>query len=361
MTPRASADKRELAVTTDDQGSPSKTPKISSVCFGIGSADKAGEVTKKVQEDELKTMAAEYLKAIETGECFVHLRPKHSSNRDLKMLTQLTGCDKFRKVNFEGSEVESVITNSNHLAEVLTKSKCTSRETVEQMLEAEVKSGDWESDMRGFEQHVEEEGRVRVDWANGKFENHHLQCPTCGDKNVWDRVHACCQDVCKETLNALQAFPLAAWDDISSVPLDPEKVIAARKLEIAYVEAKPVWEKISRKLAKEQGWKIVRSRWIDINKGDELHPNYRSRMVGKEFNDSELDGLFAATPPLEALRLLLSWAATDGSAHPGGTGQGRMQKILLIADVSRAVQLEKPGKTPWVSSRVACTAHAMRP
>jgi len=66
-------------------------------------------------------------------------------------------------------------------------------------------------------------------------------------------------------------------------------------------------------------------------------------MVGKEFNDSELDGLFAATPPLEALRLLLSWAATDGSAHPGGSGQGRMQKSLLIADVSRAF-FEAPAK-----------------
>ena len=56
--------------------------------------------------------------------------------------------------------------------------------------------------------------------------------------------NACCQDACKQTLNALQTFPLAAWDDISSAPLDPEKVIAARKLEISYAEKKPVWEKI---------------------------------------------------------------------------------------------------------------------
>ena len=66
-------------------------------------------------------------------------------------------------------------------------------------------------------------------------------------------------------------------------------------------------------------------------------------MVGKEFNDSELGGLFAATPPLEALRFLLSWDATDGSIHPGGARQGRMQKSLLIADVSRAF-FEAPAK-----------------
>lgn len=78
-------------------------------------------------------------------------------------------------------------------------------------------------------------------------------------------------------------------DDISSAPLDPDIIIAARKLEISYAENKPVWEKILRKLAKERGWKIVRSRWIDIYKGDDLHPNYRSRMVGKEFNDRQRD------------------------------------------------------------------------
>ena len=40
-------------------------------------------------------------------------------------------------------------------------------------------------------------------------------------------------------------------------------------------------------------------------------------MVGKEFNDREIEGLFAATPPLEALRLLLSWAATSDVAPLG--------------------------------------------
>ena len=33
-------------------------------------------------------------------------------------------------------------------------------------------------------------------------------------------------------INTLQAYPLAAWDDVSMAKLDPEKVVAARKLEI---------------------------------------------------------------------------------------------------------------------------------
>ena len=49
---------------------------------------------------------------------------------------------------------------------------------------------------------------------------------------------------------------------------------------------------------------------MDRHKGDHEDPLMRSRYVGKEFNDGPLNGLFAATPPLEALRSLISEAAT---------------------------------------------------
>ena len=43
---------------------------------------------------------------------------------------------------------------------------------------------------------------------------------------------------------------------------------------------------------------MLKSRWIDINKGGDENPNYRSRLVGEEFNEKRVDGLFAATPRL---------------------------------------------------------------
>ena len=67
-------------------------------------------------------------------------------------------------------------------------------------------------------------------------------------------------------------------------------------------------------------------------------------MVGKEFNDREIDGLFAATPPLEALRLLLSWAATNpNTGSAAGVGDRSVEKSVMIADVSRAF-FEAPAK-----------------
>ena len=53
-------------------------------------------------------------------------------------------------------------------------------------------------------------------------------------------------------------------------------------------------------------------------------------MVGKEFNNAQMGGLFAGTPPLEALRFLIHEAATVRADEPLGS------KILMVNDVSRA-------------------------
>ena len=59
-------------------------------------------------------------------------------------------------------------------------------------------------------------------------------------------------------------------------------------------------------------------------------PDYRSRFVAKEINTGQEEGLFASTPPLEALRWLISEAAT---IKRGGR---RGHKVMLISDVPRA-------------------------
>ena len=117
-----------------------------------------------------------------------------------------------------------------------------------------------------FEQHMLEEDSIRVDWTSGAPKEGAQRCPTCGDWNVWDSMHDCCRRECKHTINALQSYPLAAWDDVSMTKLDPEKVVAGRKLEIDYANKMKVWTKIPRRMAKERGWRIIKSRWLDINK-----------------------------------------------------------------------------------------------
>ena len=66
-------------------------------------------------------------------------------------------------------------------------------------------------------------------------------------------------------------------------------------------------------------------RWIDTNKADAANPLYRSRLVAKEFKVDDRPDLYAATPPAECLKLLMSKLTRKGKYYK-----------LIYSDVSRA-------------------------
>ena len=117
-----------------------------------------------------------------------------------------------------------------------------------------------------------------------------------------------------------------AWDDITGSELDAEKVAAARAEEIDYIHKMKLYEKVTIDgCYKKTGKGPISVRWIDINKGDAQSPNYRSRLVAREINTYKRDDLFAATPPLEALKMIISMAAT-----------GNRGEVIMVNDISRA-------------------------
>jgi hypothetical protein len=71
-------------------------------------------------------------------------------------------------------------------------------------------------------------------------------------------------------------------------------------------------------------------RWVDVNKADEGGMEVRCRLVARDFRgaDRGRDDLFAATPPLEAKRMLLSRAATRNTV--------REPRKLLFIDAKKA-------------------------
>ena len=96
--------------------------------------------------------------------------------------------------------------------------------------------------------------------------------------------------------------------------------------------------------AKRRTGKVpIRGKWVDVNKQYEKNPLIRSRYVACEVNTYKDESLFASTPPLEALRFLLSWTATR-QKHTG------RRKVLLIdvrkahlhADAEREVYVQLP-------------------
>ena len=117
-----------------------------------------------------------------------------------------------------------------------------------------------------------------------------------------------------------------AWDDVSGAALDPKAVIKARQEEVEYVRKMGLYTKVPKsECIKETGRSPISVRWIDINNGDVDQPNYRSRLVAREINTHKREDLFAATPPLEALKVVLSLVSS-----------GNKGEILMIHDISRA-------------------------
>ena len=121
------------------------------------------------------------------------------------------------------------------------------------------------------------------------------------------------------------------YDDISGALLDPQLVKEARGEEIQFVKDFGVYVKVP--AAQAVGKTKVSIKWVDINKGDAKHPEYRSRLVGRELKkwDPFMSGTFAATPPTESLRFMLSNFMTMRFKT-----RQRKQLTLGVLDVSRA-------------------------
>lgn len=126
----------------------------------------------------------------------------------------------------------------------------------------------------------------------------------------------------------------AVWDDVRGGYLDPELVRQAREEEMRYVREAPVYRKVDRREAVAARAPIIKVRWVDTNKGTEEAPEVRSRLVAMELKSRTGDmnpfDVFSATPPIEAVRLVVSHAASYGRYGRGG------ERGFMVIDVRRA-------------------------
>ena len=70
-------------------------------------------------------------------------------------------------------------------------------------------------------------------------------------------------------------------------------------------------------------------RWVDVDKGEGV---YRSRLVARDFRPKsrmgDVEGLFAAMPPLELVKLVIIMAAEECQ-------RGQIKKVMMI-DIGKA-------------------------
>ena len=132
------------------------------------------------------------------------------------------------------------------------------------------------------------------------------------------------------------------WDEVKGGWLIESKVKKARDEEMEFVRRRGVYERRPYSEAKlKTGSARIRLRWVDTNKGTETEPNYRSRIVAMEVKRNSRLDLFAPTPPLEAMKMVMSNAATI--AHGG------KKKVLMTIDIRRAYFYAKANRPIFIT------------
>jgi len=157
-------------------------------------------------------------------------------------------------------------------------------------------------------------------------------------------------------------------DSVTGQPLNPTLVKEARRKEMEYFDSMKVWMRKNRSDAfRDMGKAPISVRWVDVNKGDDENPNYRSRLVAREIRRFGEEPIFAPTPPLESLRTILSLAATNlpgRRVHIRDPISEKRTQISFI-DIKRAYLCAKtdpddptyvdlPKEHPWSKDAESC-------
>ena len=157
------------------------------------------------------------------------------------------------------------------------------------------------------------------------------------------------------------------YDAITGVRLDPALVAKARNTEMRFLvdELNAYKYDSVDNCLKTTGKRPIPVKWVDVNKGDAQRPEVRSRLAVAETKHrttlSEEDNAqtFSATPPYEALRLLVSFVMsprdTDEKSH-----------VLMFIDITRAHRIvpcdDRCGcsyrRKIRVAKRKACVAYS---
>ena len=158
------------------------------------------------------------------------------------------------------------------------------------------------------------------------------------------------------------------YDEITGAELLAHLVREAMEEEIRYMRQLGVYEEVTKDWCVSEGLTPVGARWVLVNKGDIKNPVIRARLVAQEtkrvsaLDPSNPSATFAATPPVEALRFMLSLPMT-GPRKPQ-----QYERVLGFFDISRAhfhsparrkIAIRVPKEDTECSSRLAKLLVAM--
>ena len=110
--------------------------------------------------------------------------------------------------------------------------------------------------------------------------------------------------------------------------MDPRLIQAAKKSEIEQLQTRQTYTVPQPHDEEAPGTIHLQTRWVIVNKGTTQKPNVRARLVARDFADKSMkDELFAGTPGIDVVRMLISDLATNNEEG---------SNMALIMDISSA-------------------------
>jgi hypothetical protein len=135
---------------------------------------------------------------------------------------------------------------------------------------------------------------------------------------------------------------LRFYDENTGEELDP--VLVAKACEDELHRFKKI--KVYRLVLKTET-KQVEIKWVQTNKGTKTAPEVRCRLVAMEFGFNEpREDLFAGTPPLFAMKPLLSLIASQGKPRSKIIMLLDVKCVFLYGQTKRTVHIELPPEDP---------------
>ena len=126
--------------------------------------------------------------------------------------------------------------------------------------------------------------------------------------------------------------------------MDPLLVARGRQEEVDYVRRRKVYVRVPREQCyADTGKEQIKTGWVETNKGTAHAPDVRCRWVAKDFRKEPRPDLYAPTPPLEALKLILSHTASTAESD----------QVIAIIDVRRAYFYAPTHRNVYVELPVA--------
>ena len=129
------------------------------------------------------------------------------------------------------------------------------------------------------------------------------------------------------------------FDEMTGAALSSEAVHIARQAEFAYDKSFDAFVEVDdRECYEHTGRGPTSCRWKDINKGDDSHPEVRSRLIAREIKRKGTGRIFVGTPPSALLRFAVSRAATRRA-------DGRRRKLMTLDAERSFLHADAIGKT----------------